>query len=102
MGTGLLLVLPVALVDAIFYWWALSALTRTLAQLASRRQSAKLHLYRRFSHALLGLVVCSALWAAHQIGVLVRDDELDTRYGLRHGTSTRADAARDWPAVVLI
>ena len=57
----------------------LCLLSRTLAQLASRRQSAKLLLYRRFSHVLLAAVVVSALWVCWQMAVIV-SDSLDERW----------------------
>ena len=43
----LLFIAPVACLDALFYWWTFSGLTRTLSQLSTRRQSAKLLLYRQ-------------------------------------------------------
>ena len=73
VSARLLLILPMALLDAFFYWWLFSGLTRTLQQLSSRRQSAKLLLYRRFSHVLLAAVVVSALWVCWQMAVIVSD-----------------------------
>lgn len=70
----LLFILPVTLLDGLFYWWTFKALTRTLGQLSSRRQSAKLLLYRRFSHVLLGLIGVSAGWVAYQMRAIVADD----------------------------
>lgn len=63
----LLFIVPVALLDAAFYWWTFSALSATLAQLSSRRQSAKLTLYRQFSRVLLASVVLSAGWVTWQM-----------------------------------
>jgi hypothetical protein len=79
VSARLLLILPMALLDAFFYWWLFSGLTRTLQQLSSRRQSAKLLLYRRFSHVLLAAVVVSALWVCWQMAVIV-SDSLDERW----------------------
>ena len=59
--------------------WVFSGLTRTLSQLSSRRQSAKLLLYRRFSHVLLVAVVVSGLWVGWQMLVIV-SDSLDERW----------------------
>ena len=75
----LLFILPVALLDALFYWWVFAALTRTLAQLSTRRQGAKLLLYRRFSHVLVVSIVLSAVWVSCQMGVIV-SDALDARW----------------------
>ena len=68
-----------ALLDAFFYWWLFSGLARTLQQLSSRRQSAKLLLYRRFSHVLLAAVVASTLWVGWQMAVIV-SASLDARW----------------------
>ena len=68
----LLFILPVALLDALFYWWVFAALTRTLAQLSTRRQGAKLLLYRRFSHVLVVSIVLSAVWVSCQMGHRLR------------------------------
>ena len=67
----LLFVLPVGGLDGFYFWWCGSALSRTLSQLSSRRQSAKLDLYRRFAHVLLALLLVSALWGAWQMAFLV-------------------------------
>ena len=75
----LLLIIPMALLDAFFYWWLFSGLARTLQQLSSRRQSAKLLLYRRFSHVLLAAVVASTLWVGSQMAVIV-SASLDARW----------------------
>ena len=75
----LLLIIPMALLDAFFYWWLFSGLARTLQQLSSRRQSAKLLLYRRFSHVLLAAVVASSLWVGWQMAVIV-SGSLDDRW----------------------
>ena len=79
VSARLLLIVPMALLDAFFYWWLFSGLTRTLQQLSSRRQSAKLLLYRRFSHVLLAAVLISALWVGWQMAVIV-SDSLDERW----------------------
>lgn len=79
VSARLLLILPMALLDAFFYWWLFSGLARTLQQLSSRRQTAKLLLYRRFSHVLLVAVVVSALWVCWQM-VIILSDTLDARW----------------------
>jgi len=72
-------ILPVAVLDAVFYWWLFSGLARTLSQLSSRRQSAKLQLYRRFSYILLASIALSGVWVTWQIAVIV-SDTLDARW----------------------
>ena len=42
----IVLVLPVAILDAVFILWVFTSLSRTLAQLQARRAGAKLDLYR--------------------------------------------------------
>ena len=42
----IILVLPVAALDAIFILWVFTSLSRTLNQLQARRATAKLDLYR--------------------------------------------------------
>ena len=75
----LLLIVPMALLDAFFYWWLFSGLARTLQQLSSRRQTAKLLLYRRFSHVLLVAVAVSALWVCWQMAIIL-SGTLDARW----------------------
>ena len=48
----LILVLPVAIIDAILILWVFSALSKTLNKLASRKQAAKLSMYRQFTNVL--------------------------------------------------
>ena len=79
LPTRLVLVLPVSLLDAFYFWWCCSAVSGTLSQLSSRRQSAKLLLYRRFSHVLLGLICASGLWISWQMLFIVTDT-LDARW----------------------
>ena len=75
----MLFIAPVALLDALFYWWTFSGLTRTLAQLSTRRQSAKLQLYRRFSQVLIASIAISGLWVCWQMLAIVAND-LDSRW----------------------
>lgn len=48
----ILLVLPVAILDAVFILWVFTSLSRTLNQLQARRASSKLELYRCVSMGL--------------------------------------------------
>jgi len=79
--TRLMLILPVGLLDTLYFWWCASAISRTLSQLSSRRQSAKLLLYRRFSHVLLLLLLASGAWILWQMGLILAG-ALDTRWNL--------------------
>lgn len=82
----LLFILPVAFLDATFYWWIFSGLSRTLLQLSQRKQSAKLTLYRRFSHVLILSIVLSAAWVTWQM--------CDGRRGARAGRGGGSTAAQ--------
>jgi hypothetical protein len=62
----LLLIVPVAL-EATIYWWVFTSLGSTLDQLSSRKQSAKLTLYSRFSKVLVLSVLLSAAWVTWQM-----------------------------------
>jgi hypothetical protein len=81
LPTRLLFVLPVGLMDACYFWWCGSSLSRTLSQLSSRRQSAKLQLYRRFAHVLFATLSVSALWVSWQMLFIV-SDTVDSSWSL--------------------
>ena len=52
--------------SAVYVLWVFTALSRTLAQLEARRQTAKLDLYRKFTNALAVSVVASVAWMAYE------------------------------------
>ena len=81
LPTRVVLVLPVGLLDAFYFYWCCSAISRTLSQLSSRRQSAKLELYRRFSHILLVLILVSGLWVTWQMLFIVTE-ALDAHWSM--------------------
>ncbi|MBA0696096.1 hypothetical protein Goari_002682 [Gossypium aridum] len=58
----LVLVLPVAFLDACFILWIFSSLSKTLEKLQMRRNLAKLELYRKFTNALAVSVLLSIAW----------------------------------------
>ncbi|KAL3524067.1 hypothetical protein ACH5RR_016901 [Cinchona calisaya] len=63
----LFLVLPVALLDAIFILWIFSSLSKTLEKLQIRRTMAKLELYRKFTNALAVSVLLSVVWIGYEL-----------------------------------
>ncbi|GAQ77593.1 hypothetical protein KFL_000010420 [Klebsormidium nitens] len=73
------LVLPVAVLDAIFILWIFTSLSKTLAQLQNRRQGAKLDLYRKFTNALAVSVLISIAWIAYEMWFKVTD-QLNERW----------------------
>ena len=71
--TRVLLVAPLAALDAAFIVWTFSALSATLAALAARRAAPKLELYRRFTNALAGGVAASIAWVGYEIWFKITD-----------------------------
>lgn len=63
----LLLVLPVAILDAIFIMWIFTSLSRTLEKLMARKLAAKLELYRKFTNTLAVVVVMSIAWIGYEL-----------------------------------
>ncbi|KAH7447086.1 hypothetical protein KP509_01G090500 [Ceratopteris richardii] len=63
----LVLVLPVAVLDAFFIVWIFTSLSKTLEKLQARRMIAKLELYRKFTNALAVSVVISAAWIGYEL-----------------------------------
>ena len=68
-----ILVLPVAALDAVFILWIFTSLSRTLAQLQARRQSAKLAMYRKFTNALALMVLFSIAFIAYEMIFKISD-----------------------------
>ena len=66
-ASELLLVLPVAVLDAITVTWSLHALAGTLAQLKARQGTGpKLVLYQRFALALVAYVAAALAWMGYE------------------------------------
>lgn len=62
-----LLLLPVAVLDAIFIMWIFTSLSRTLEKLLVRKLTAKLELYRKFTNTLAVVVVLSIAWIGYEV-----------------------------------
>lgn len=69
----IVLVLPVAVLDAVLIMWIFTSLSRTLAQLQARRQLPKLHLYRHFTNLLAVAVLISVVWIGFEMYFKVTD-----------------------------
>ncbi|KAK9909695.1 hypothetical protein WJX75_006282 [Coccomyxa subellipsoidea] len=69
----IILVLPVAILDAVFILWVFTSLSKTLAQLQARRAGTKLELYRRFTNSLALMVWVSVAWIAYEMWFKVTD-----------------------------
>ncbi|XP_030456117.1 uncharacterized protein LOC115677164 isoform X1 [Syzygium oleosum] len=65
--TALFLVLPVTLLDACFILWIFSSLSKTLEQLQTKRNMAKLELYRKFTNSLAVSVLLSIAWIGFEL-----------------------------------
>ncbi|GMH22030.1 hypothetical protein Nepgr_023873 [Nepenthes gracilis] len=63
----LLLVLPMAVLDAFFILWIFNSLSATLNKLQARRMMAKLDIYRKFTNALAVVVIVSLGWICYEI-----------------------------------
>ena len=72
---------PVALLNAITYWWIFFALYRLTAQLATRKQLLKLQLYKRFSSVLMFSLIAAVVFALYQMYAHL------TRYALSASTT---------------
>eukprot|EP00191_Tetraselmis_sp_GSL018_P005499 CAMPEP_0177602268 /NCGR_PEP_ID=MMETSP0419_2-20121207/14763_1 /TAXON_ID=582737 /ORGANISM="Tetraselmis sp., Strain GSL018" /LENGTH=452 /DNA_ID=CAMNT_0019095711 /DNA_START=443 /DNA_END=1801 /DNA_ORIENTATION=- len=67
------LVLPAAILDAIFILWIFSALSKTLNRLTARRKAVKLSLYRMYTNTLAIAVWISICWIAFEMFFKVTD-----------------------------
>lgn len=72
-GARIFLVLPVAVLDAVFIMWTFTSLSKTLTQLQARRQLPKLHLYRNFTNLLAVAVLISVVWIGFEMYFKVTD-----------------------------
>ncbi|CAI0459221.1 unnamed protein product [Linum tenue] len=63
----LVLVLPVAVLDAYFTIWIFSALSQTLEKLQVRRSGVKFALYQKFTNFLAASVLVSIAWIGYEL-----------------------------------
>ncbi|KAI3996160.1 hypothetical protein MKX01_002444 [Papaver californicum] len=63
----LLLVLPVAILDAFFIVWTFTSLSTTLNKLQAKRMTAKLDIYRKFTNSLAIAVIVSVAWICYEL-----------------------------------
>ena len=71
----IVLVLPVAILDAVFILWVFTSLSKTLAQLQARRAGAKLDLYRQIT--TLPRSVCSVVQlCSGQVSLAERETQM--------------------------
>jgi len=66
-GFFVLVIIPVAVLDSVFYLWTFMSLYDVVAQLEERRQTVKLQLYRRFIWVLGVCMVLSCGWVLYQM-----------------------------------
>jgi hypothetical protein len=66
-GFFILVIVPVALLDSIFYYWTFISLYDVVAHLEDRKQTIKLALYRKFL-TVIGVCLCFSLgWVLFQV-----------------------------------
>merc|ERR1711964_773643 len=58
----MVLAVPVAVLDGIFWWWIFVSLHRTILNLEQRRQTAKLSLYKKFTWVLGSALVVALIF----------------------------------------
>lgn len=63
----MVLAVPVAVLDGIFWWWIFVSLHRTVQNLEQRRQTAKLALYKKFTYVLGTALVVALIFAVYQM-----------------------------------
>eukprot|EP00658_Telonema_sp_P-2_P025582 TRINITY_DN202_c0_g4_i1.p1 TRINITY_DN202_c0_g4~~TRINITY_DN202_c0_g4_i1.p1 ORF type:complete len:347 (-),score=98.25 TRINITY_DN202_c0_g4_i1:233-1273(-) len=66
-GFFILVIVPVALLDSIFYYWAFVSLYDVVAQLEERKQTMKLSLYRKFLAVVAVCLLLSLAWVLFQM-----------------------------------
>lgn len=69
----LMLVVPVSIIDSLFILWIFTSLSRTLSQVHSRKQTAKLDLYRSFTNMIAITVVVSLFWIIYEMYFRISD-----------------------------
>uniref|UniRef100_A0A7S3UDB9 GOST seven transmembrane domain-containing protein n=1 Tax=Picocystis salinarum TaxID=88271 RepID=A0A7S3UDB9_9CHLO len=69
----LMLVVPVSIIDSLFILWIFTSLSRTLSQVHSRKQTAKLDLYRNFTNMIAITVVVSLFWIIYEMYFRISD-----------------------------
>lgn len=68
----MVLAVPVAVLDGIFWWWIFVSLHRTILNLEQRRQTAKLSLYKKFTWVLGSALVVALIFACYQMYYVYR------------------------------
>lgn len=69
-----ILVVFVALLEAVWYYWVFTSLIRTLSLLQARKQDVKLKMYRHFLWGLLGVGLVALLIAFISVGIGMSSD----------------------------
>ena len=63
----LALIVPVSVLNSVFYWWMFLSLHRLLSFLDARKQEAKLHIYKQLTAVLLASLLAAIAYASYQI-----------------------------------
>ena len=69
----IMVIVPVALLDSIFYYWTFVSLYDVVAALEERKQTIKLALYKKFVSVIAICLVVSLFWVMYQMYFLYTD-----------------------------
>merc|ERR1711966_634949 len=70
---GILVIVPVILLDSLFYYWTFVSLYEVVAALEERKQTTKLRLYQKFLTVVGVCLVISLIWVLFQMYFLYQD-----------------------------
>ena len=70
------LIIPVSVLNSVFYWWMFLSLHRLLLFLDGRKQLVKLHIYRQLTVVLIASLVLAVLYAGYQIYFTVSQQQM--------------------------
>ncbi|ETO30755.1 hypothetical protein RFI_06363 [Reticulomyxa filosa] len=68
-----ILIPPVAILNGIFWWWTFISLKATIDMLKTRKQSAKLQLYKSFTLVLLAALLAAIGFAIYEMYYMLRE-----------------------------
>ena len=73
----LALIVPVSVLNSVFYWWMFLSLHRLLSFLDARKQEAKLHIYKQLTAVLLASLLAAIAYASYQIYFSIEQAQME-------------------------
>ena len=73
----LALIVPVSVLNSVFYWWMFLSLHRLLSFLDARKQEAKLHIYKQLTAVLLASLLAAVAYASYQIYFSLQQKQME-------------------------